>query len=49
MTITQKISAAILARIAAGQPVREAFDAVCGAGRFQLLADSLWEEFRKAT
>lgn len=49
MTITQKISAAILARIAAGQSVRQAFDAVLGAGAFDRLAGSLWDEFRKAT
>ena len=47
MTTTQQISLAILARVAAGQSLPEAFDAVLGAGQFQQLAASLWEEFRK--
>lgn len=43
-----RISAMILARIAAGATPAEALDAVCGAGSHASLAAALWESFRAA-
>jgi hypothetical protein len=43
-----RISALILARLAAGATLAEAIDAVCGAGSHARLAASLWESFRAA-
>jgi hypothetical protein len=43
-----RISALILARLAAGATVAEALDAVCGAGSHARLSASLWESFRAA-
>ncbi len=46
MTIEQKngkISSMILARMRAGQPLIEAFDAVLGAGTFTRIAGEVWE------
>lgn len=49
MNATQKqietkatISAAILARVAAGMSVREAIDSVCGAGTVAAAIDEVW-------
>jgi hypothetical protein len=36
----------ILARVAQGQQLPEAFDAVLGEGAYQRLAFELWEELR---
>lgn len=47
MTKTQYISAAILAQVAAGKSVKEAIDAVLGAGRFDALASDLYDTLRK--
>lgn len=41
-----RISALILARLAAGATPAEALDAVCGAGSHARLAGELWESFR---
>lgn len=46
MTKTQAISAMILARVAQGQTLPEAFDAVIGDGAYERLAGELWEELR---
>jgi hypothetical protein len=43
-----RISAAILARVAAGATVAEALDAVCGAGSHARLAGEIWAAFRAA-
>lgn len=51
MTTAEKnrmISAAIVARIAAGQTTREAIDGVFGPGAFAAIAGSIWETLRKA-
>ena len=50
MNTTEKnavISAAILRRVAAGMTVREAVDAVCGAGTVAALLDSIYAELRR--
>ena len=46
MTQTQKISAAILAQVQNGLTVREALDAVLGAGTFETLAADLYATLR---
>jgi tetrahydromethanopterin S-methyltransferase subunit C len=46
MTKTQAISMMILAKVAAGMSVREAFNAVLGPGRFEQLASDLYDELR---
>lgn len=49
MTTTEKnalISGMILARLAAGEAMREAIDAVLGAGRYEAIIDDLYETFR---
>ncbi len=46
MTMTQKISARILAHVAAGKDIREAMDLVLGAGTFEKLAGELHTELR---
>ena len=49
MTIEQKngkISSMILARMHAGQPLIEAFDAVLGAGTFTRIAGEVWESMQ---
>lgn len=43
MTTNQKISAAILAHRANGKSVKEAIDAVLGAGTFEKLAGDLYD------
>lgn len=43
------ISRLILEKIAAGMTVREAFDAVLGAGRFEELAADVYETLRAAS
>jgi hypothetical protein len=40
------ISARILAKIAAGEPLAAAFDAVLGAGQYAKLVDDLYHELR---
>lgn len=50
MTTTQKnalISAAILARVAAGMDVRQAIDSVLGAGTSAAVVDAVYHELRK--
>lgn len=47
MTKTQHISAAILAKIEAGMSVKDAVNAVLGAGRFEALASDLYDTLRK--
>lgn len=46
MTKTQAISAMILAEVAKGASVREALNAVCGAGSFERLAGDLYDALR---
>lgn len=46
MTKTQKISAAIVAQVEAGKSVKDAMNAVCGAGSFERLASELYNELR---
>lgn len=46
MTKNQAISAMILAKVAEGMDVREALDAVCGAGSFERLASNLYHQLR---
>lgn len=41
-----KISAAILAHVAAGKPVPEAVDAVFGEGAYEKLAGNLYDALR---
>lgn len=48
MTKTQAISALILAQVAQGKSIQEAFDAVIGEGAYKQLADNLWETFNAA-
>ena len=50
MTTTEKnklISAAILARVAAGMDIKEAIDAVLGVGTVAAVVDSVYEELRQ--
>ena len=46
MTKTQAISAMILAKVAEGMTVREAIDAVIGAGTSEKLIGDLYEQLR---
>ena len=46
MTKTAAISAMILRNVEAGMTVREAFDAVLGAGRYEQLAGDVYEALR---
>lgn len=46
MTKQQAISALILAEVAKGSTIQEAFDAVLGAGSYKRLAGEVWEAFR---
>lgn len=48
MTKTAAISALILSKIADGLSVRDAFDAVLGAGSYERLAGEVWEALRAA-
>lgn len=43
-----RISAAILARVADGLTIREAFDAVLGAGAFDRVAGEVYDAMRGA-
>jgi len=43
MTKTATISAMILAQVEKGLTVREAIDAVLGAGTFERIAGEVWE------
>ena len=47
MTTNEKISLMILARLAGGETVREAFDAVLGSGRYEALVSDLYETFKE--
>ena len=46
MTKQQAISALIVAEVANGSTIQEAFDAVLGAGSYERLAGEVWEAFR---
>jgi hypothetical protein len=46
LTINQKISAAILARVTIGEPVNEAVDHLLGDGTFEQLINDLYTELR---
>jgi hypothetical protein len=48
MTKNEAISVMILSKVAAGMTVREAFDAVLGAGRFEQLASDIYDELRES-
>ena len=48
MTKSQAISALILARVANGETLKEAFDAVLGAGAYERLAGEVWEALQPA-
>jgi hypothetical protein len=48
MTKQQAISALILAEVANGKSIKEAFDAVIGEGAYKQLADDIWETFNAA-
>jgi hypothetical protein len=48
MTKAQSISALILARVANGETLKEAFDAVLGAGAYERLAGEVWEAHQPA-
>lgn len=48
MTKTQAISALILARVAEGATIKEAFEAVIGPGSFEQLAGEVWEAMQAA-
>ena len=43
MTKQQAISALIVARVANGETIEQAFDAVIGAGAYKQLAGEIWE------
>jgi hypothetical protein len=43
MTKNQAISALILAEVAQGKTIQQAFDAVIGEGTYEQLAGELWE------
>jgi hypothetical protein len=43
MSKTQAISALILARVAEGDTIKEAFEAVIGPGSFEQLVGEVWE------
>lgn len=46
MTMNQKISEAILARVTIGEPVNEAVDHLLGDGTFEALISDLYAELR---
>lgn len=46
MTKTQAISALILAQVAEGKTIQQAFDAVIGPGAYERLAGEVWEAFQ---
>jgi hypothetical protein len=46
MTKNQAISAAILAKIAAGMTVQEAIDAILGAGTYERVAGEVYDALR---
>jgi hypothetical protein len=48
MTKSQSISALILARVANGETLKEAFDAVLGAGAYERLAGEVWSALQPA-
>jgi hypothetical protein len=48
MTKQQAISALILARVANGETIQQAFDAVIGAGAYERLAGEVWEALQPA-
>jgi hypothetical protein len=48
MTKSQAISALILARVANGETLKQAFDAVLGAGAYDRLAGEVWEALQPA-
>jgi hypothetical protein len=48
MTKTQAISALILAEVASGKAIEQAFDAVIGEGAYQKLAGEVWEALQPA-
>jgi len=48
MTKQQAISALILAQVAQGKSIKEAFDAVIGEGAYDRLAGEIWEAFQAA-
>jgi hypothetical protein len=48
MTKTQAISALILNRVAQGQSLQQAVDAVIGAGAYERLAGEVWEALQQA-
>lgn len=48
MTKQQAISALILARVANGETIQQAFDAVIGAGAYERPAGEVWEALQPA-
>jgi len=48
MTKTQAISALILSRVAQGESIQQAFDAVIGPGAYDRLAGEVWEALQPA-
>lgn len=48
MTKTQAISALIIARVAEGATIKEAFEAIIGPGSFDQLAREAWEAMQAA-
>jgi hypothetical protein len=48
MTKTQAISALILAEVAKGRTIQQAFDAVIGEGAYVKLAGEIWEALQPA-
>jgi hypothetical protein len=48
MTKQQAISALILAEVAKGSTIQEAFDAVIGEGAYKRLAGEVWEALQPA-
>jgi hypothetical protein len=48
MTKNQAISALILAEVAKGSTIQEAFDAVIGEGAYAKLAGEVWEALQPA-
>lgn len=48
MTKQQAISALILAEVAKGRSIQDAFDAVIGAGAYAKLAGEVWEALQSA-
>jgi hypothetical protein len=48
MTKQQAISALILAEVAKGSTIQEAFDAIIGEGAYAKLAGEIWEALQPA-